>query len=127
MKKSLSALGELEMEILQYVWDLKQATVNDVREQILQQRDIAYTTVMTVMKNLHSKGYLTYYKEGTQFVYQPAKSPDSVKSNLLMGLMNTVFKGSPKSLVKSLIQTESLSEAELNEIKALINQMEEKS
>ena len=60
MKKSLTPLGESEMEILHHVWDLGEATVSEVKERINEERKVAYTTVMTIMKNLYEKGYLQY-------------------------------------------------------------------
>ena len=46
------------MEILHHAWELGEATVTDVQERILNERKVAYTTVMTIMKNLNDKGYL---------------------------------------------------------------------
>ena len=55
-KKALTPLGETEMEVLQHVWQLRQATVAQVHERILISRKVAYTTIMTVMKKLSDKG-----------------------------------------------------------------------
>jgi predicted transcriptional regulator len=60
MKRTrLHDLGETEMEVLQHVWELSRASVGDVHERILVSRKVAYNTVMTVMKNLAEKGYLS--------------------------------------------------------------------
>ena len=123
-KKSLTHLGETEMEVLHHVWDLGEATVADVRERILEDRDVAYTTVMTVLKKLAEKGYLTYHKEGRSYVYQPAQSPDEVQHSLLRRLMDKVFKGSPSALVQTLVRREDLSDEERKEIKQLIDALE---
>jgi predicted transcriptional regulator len=123
-RKSLTHLGETEMEVLHHVWDLGEATVADVRERILEDRDVAYTTVMTVLKKLAEKGYLTYHKEGRSYVYTPAQSPDEVQHSLLRRLMEKVFKGSPSALVQTLVQREDLSDEEREEIKQLIDALE---
>src|SRR5699024_2827133 len=104
MKKSLTPLGETEMEVLHHVWKLDEATVKDVRKRILENREVAYTTIMTVMKNLANKGYLKYRKEGNSYVYSPAREPDSVRSSLIGNLVKKVFKGSPKELVHTLVK-----------------------
>lgn len=124
-RKSLTHLGETEMEVLHHVWNLGTATVADVRERILDERDIAYTTVMTVMKKLADKGYLEYEKEGRTYVYSPARQPDEVQHSLLRRLMDRVFKGSPMALMQTLVQHEDLSEEERAEIRHLIDQMED--
>lgn len=125
MKKSLTPLGETEMEVLNHVWELGEATVKDVRKRILKDRDVAYTTIMTVMKNLSEKGYLKYRKEGVTYVYSPARKPESVRSNLIKNLITKVFKGSPKELVQTLVNSEDLSEKDLIEIRSMIDQMED--
>jgi predicted transcriptional regulator len=124
MKKSLTPLGETEMEILHHVWKLKNATVAEVQEQIMKKRKVAYTTVMTIMKNLADKGYLTYEKQGVTYVYSPAKDEQEVKHSLLHGLLNKVFKGSHAELVQTLVKYEKLTDAEREELKKLIENME---
>lgn len=124
-KKSLTPLGETEMEVLKLVWELGEATVNDVRDRILEERDVAYTTIMTVMKNLADKGYLTYEKDGRTYVYRPARSADEVRHSLLRELMGKVFEGSASALVQTLVQHEELSEQERERIQALIDRMDE--
>jgi len=125
MKKSLTPLGETEMEVLHHVWQLDEATVKDVRGRILENRDVAYTTIMTVMKNLADKGYLKYRKDGVTYVYSPAQKPESVRFNLVKDLVQKVFKGSPRELVQTLVYNEDLSDDERREIKNLIDDMEE--
>ena len=124
MRKSLTPLGETEMEVLQHVWELKEASVSQVHERILENRQIAYTTVMTIMKNLAEKEYLKYRKEGVSYIYSPAKSQDSVQNNLIKTLIRKVFQGSPSALVQNLLQDEELTEQERREIKEMIEKME---
>ena len=112
MRKSLTPLGESEMEILHHVWELGEATVAQVRERILKERKVAYTTVMTIMKNLNDKGYLKYYKDGNTYVYSARIEPEKVQSNLVSGLIDKVFKGSASALVQTLVKGENISEKE---------------
>lgn len=123
-KKSLTPFGETEMEVLQHVWDLGRASVADVRERILENREIAYTTVMTVMKNLSEKGYLDYDKEGNSYVYFPRESAEDVQHSVLRSLVKKVFRNSPAALVQTLVQSEDLSQEERRQILAMIKQME---
>ena len=127
MKKSLTPLGETEMEILHHVWDLGEATVAEVRDRILENRKVAYTTVMTIMKNLNDKGYLKYRKDGATYVYSAARKPEDVQFNLINGLINKVFKGSTAALVQTLVKGENLSEEELKQIRRMIDDMEDES
>ncbi|HMB94272.1 MAG TPA: BlaI/MecI/CopY family transcriptional regulator [Rhodothermales bacterium] len=124
-RKSLTPLGETEMEILHHVWDLRQATVADVRARILETREVAYTTVMTVMKNLADKGYLQFEKDGVTYVYSAARPPEEVRHSLVDDLVRKVFDGSPLALVQTLVRAENLTEAERQDLKRLIDEMED--
>jgi len=125
MRKSLTPLGETEMEVLHHVWNAGEASVADIREQILKDRKVAYTTIMTVMKNLADKGYLKYRKEGISYIYSAAIDPSNVQYNLVDRLVKKVFHGSPKDLVQALVKNEKLSDADREEIKKLIQSMED--
>lgn len=125
MRKSLTPLGESEMEILHHVWELGEATVAQVRERILKERQVAYTTVMTIMKNLNDKGFLKYYKDGNTYVYSARIEPEKVQSNLVSGLIDKVFKGSASALVQTLVKGESISEKELKDLREMIDNMED--
>lgn len=113
------------MEILHHVWELGEATVAQVQERILKKRKVAYTTVMTIMKNLNDKGYLKYRKDGVTYVYSARKKPEDVQSSLVSGLLDKVFKGSGSALVQALVKAENLSDKELKEIRNMIDDMEE--
>jgi predicted transcriptional regulator len=125
MRKPLDPLGETEMEILNIVWDLGEASVADVRERILEYREVAYTTVMTIMKNLADKEYLKYRKDGLSYIYSAAVKPDQVRYSLIDRLVDKVFKGSPTELVQTLVKNENLSEEERREIKKMIDKLED--
>jgi predicted transcriptional regulator len=125
MRKSLTPLGESEMEILHHVWALGEATVAQVRERILKDRKVAYTTVMTIMMNLNDKGFLKYYKDGNTYVYSARIEPEEVQSNLVSGLIDKVFKGSTSALVQTLVKGENISEKELKELRDMIDNMED--
>lgn len=124
-RKSLTPLGETEMEVLHHVWDLGRATVADVQARILRERNVAYTTVMTVLKNLSDKGYLQYEKDGATYVYSAARSPEDVQRSLVDDLVNKVFRGSSLALVQTLVRHEDLTDEERQDIKQLIEAMEE--
>lgn len=123
MRKPLSPLGETEMEILNHVWEIGEASVTDIHEKIKEYREIAYTTVMTIMKNLSDKEYLKYRQDGRSFIYSAAIQPNDVRFSLIDRLVDKVFKGSPKDLVQTLVQSENLSDEERLEIKQLIEKL----
>ncbi len=72
--KSLHGLGELQSEVLQWVWQRGEATVADVVGHLGRRRPMAYTTVLVAMQKLEKKGWLTHRTQGRAYVYQPARS-----------------------------------------------------
>ena len=87
----VKVLGPLETDIMQIVWQDERSTVKKVHRKLSQQRDIAYTTVMTTMSRLSEKGVLYRHREGLAYVYTPAISEDDfvtmVVQQVLDGLM----------------------------------------
>lgn len=124
-KRSFKRLGERELEILNTIWELGTASVADVHGILSESEDIAYTTVMTTMKKLADKGYLTFDQADKKYVYRAQIKPGEVRRGLLMDLISSAFRGSPLSLVRTLVQDESLSDEEREEIRRLIEGLDE--
>jgi predicted transcriptional regulator len=123
MRNPITPLGGTEMEILQEVWALGRATARDVHDRIAEQRDVAYTTVTTVIKNLADKGYLRYERDGATYVYTPARPAEEVRGSLLSTVVEKVFGGSARTLIQTLAGHESLTEAEQTEVRRLLAQL----
>lgn len=122
-RRSLSPLGETEMEVLQHVWDLERATVADVHERVLRDRKVAYTTVMTVLKKLADKGFLSVDDSEQTYVYAAARPAHEVRESLVDDLVEKVFRGSPAALVQALVRREELSDEDRDEIMRLVGEL----
>ena len=105
---------------MKIVWELERATVRDVYEALLKRRRIAYTTVMTMMKILERKGYLKKKQEDRAYLYRPAEPKESVIRGMVRDFVNRVFNGSAEPLLVHLVEDESLSQEELDEIVRMI-------
>ena len=101
---------------MKIVWELERCTVRDVYETLLKRRRIAYTTVMTMMKILETKGYLKKSREERAHVYRPSEPKQSVIRNMVSDFVNRVFNGSAEPLLVHLVAEEGLTEKELAEI-----------
>lgn len=123
--RSFAPLGEAEMEALRHVWTFGEATVSDVHERILDDREVAYTTVMSTLAKLARKGYLDRRKEGRAFVYSPGRDPEEVRGSFLKAMIEKVFSGSPVALAQALARQEEVSEEERAEIAKLIQEIGE--
>jgi predicted transcriptional regulator len=117
-------LGRLETLIMNVVWDLGRATVHDVRDSLKRRRRPAYSTILTMMRNLENKGYLKHDLESRKYVYHAVIERQRVRNSVLGDLVQRLFDGSPSLLVNSLLEQEGLTEEEISEIKKLIRDKE---
>jgi len=122
-RRILHPIGEAELEVLQAVWQMGEATVGQVHERILTRREVAYTTIMTLMKRLTDKGYLSYQNHGNTYHYQAQVTSEAFKASMASEVVEKIFDGSPMALVQTLFKQESFSEEERAEIEALLDQI----
>ena len=108
---------------MKVVWSREQATVRDVYEEMLEERKIAYTTVMTMMNVLERKGHLRKKAEGRSFLYRPTRSQRQVLGSMVREFVGRVFGGATGPLLAHLVEDEKLTGAELD---ALAKRIEEK-
>lgn len=121
---ALGGLGETEADVLQLVWEMGEATVADVHARIEESRPLAYTTVLTVLRNLTAKGMLQSERRDRRDHFTAARSPQTVRGGILRGLVGKLFDGSPTLLVQTLAREEQLSESERDAIRTLLDRMD---
>jgi predicted transcriptional regulator len=103
--RDLTGLGWLEAEILRVVWDKHQVTVRDVYEELRLRRRIAYTTVMSVLRNLAAKGLLEQDKSSAAYIYTPSVSDEEVARGILDVLVDKIMGGRIEPLILYLQQS----------------------
>ena len=116
MRPKKATLTDQELEIMKIVWTLNEATVRDVYEKLLEHRKIAYTTVMTLMKILETKGHLKKSSVERAHVYRPSVPKQQVIGGMVRDFVNRVFNGSAEPLLVHLVEDEGLTDKELAEI-----------
>jgi len=92
----------LELECLKALWTLGEGNVKDVREALTSSRNLAYTTVMTLLDRLARKGGVTRRKVGRSFVYAPALSQGVLRRLAVQDLVDRYFDGSREALAEYL-------------------------
>ena len=112
-------LTRCELEVMDVVWRKGHATVQDVVDAL--ERSLAYTTVMTTLKILEEKRRVVKrVKHGRAYVYEPIASREEVGQSMAGELTRRLFRGSAKSLVLNLLDRESLSRSDIEELKQAI-------
>lgn len=116
-------LTKCEMEVMDVVWRPGRVTVQDVVDGL--ERPLAYTTVMTTLKILKSKrNVVRSEKQGRAYVYEPIVSREDVSRSMTLELKERLFGGSAKSLLLNLLQNETLSQQDVDELKQAIEDVE---
>jgi BlaI family penicillinase repressor len=122
MRPKHTTLTPQELEIMKLVWERDNATVRDVYEALLERRKIAYTTVMTMMKILETKGYLKKRRHDRAFVYQPVHAKSHVIGGMIREFIDRVFNGSAEPLLVHLVKSERIREKDLQKIVRMIEE-----
>lgn len=125
MKTGTRTLTEQELEIMKVIWERPSVTVRDVYEALRERKTVAYTTVMTMMNILETKGHLVKRPEGRAYVYEPSQAQTQVISGMVQDFVDRVFDGSAQPLVLSLLREKKLSREDLDEISRLIEETPE--
>lgn len=115
---------ESELEILQTLWQHGPCTVRFVNEELNKQREIGYTTTLKLMQIMLEKGLVSRNTESRTHIYQAVVSESHTQKQLLTKFMDKAFRGSAASLVMQALGNHKASKRELEEIKALIEQIE---
>lgn len=115
-------LTETELELMTILWKLGEGSVNDVLEHLPKERNLAYTTVSTILRILEQKGVLKTRKEGRGHIYIPKIKKADYEAKTLKHVVDRVFDGTPVALVRQLLDTVKLNETELKELRKLIDE-----
>lgn len=119
-------LTDVELELMTILWRIGEGTVNDVLDNLPADRQLAYTSVATVLRILQDKRFLKVRKEGRAHVFIPAVPKEKYETASVRHLVQGVFDGAPTELVRCLVGNERLSRSELSALRAMIDEAERK-
>ena len=114
-------LTETELELMTILWKINEGSVSDVMENLSKERDLAYTSVSTILRILEQKGILKTRKEGRGHIYTPQIKKSDYEAKTVKHVVDRVFDGIPMSLVRQLLDTQQLDKNDLKELKKLID------
>jgi BlaI family penicillinase repressor len=119
-QRAYEDLGELQQAVLEVVWTVGEATVNQVNGK-LSRRKLAYTTILSVMQKLDKAGWLTHREEGRAYVYRPTMTRAEAKRSSLRQFINRVCEGDPLAMFQHLLAAEELTVGDLTELRKMID------
>jgi BlaI family transcriptional regulator, penicillinase repressor len=116
--------GDRELDVMGVLWDLGSGTVSEVREKL--PAELAYTTVLTILRNLEAKELVRHTAEGKAHRYYPRVARKVARRSALTRMVDKLFHGSPEQLVAQLVEDEALSHGDLRRLRALLSTQEKK-
>jgi len=112
-------LGDRELDIMGVLWDLGSGTVAEVRRKL--PADLAYTTVLTILRNLEAKELVSHTAEGKAHRYVPRVARTTARRSALTRMLDKLFHGSPEQLVAQLVEDEQFSAADLKRLREMLS------
>jgi len=108
-----------ELDVMAVLWRNGSGTVAEVRDAL--DDSFAYTTVLTVLRTLEEKGFITHIAEGKAHRYLPAVTPDLAGQSALSRVLDKIFDGSPELLLTQLVSDRNLDTADLKRLRKLLD------
>jgi predicted transcriptional regulator len=118
-------LGDRELEVMTWLWANGSGTVAEVKDGL--DDPLAYTTVLTILRNLEAKGFLRRQDEGRAHRYFPRVQQKAARRRALRRLIDTLFLGSPEALLAHLVDEHDLTPAELRRVAKRLTDQSKKS
>ena len=113
-------LTSREMDVMNVLWRLGSGTVSEVLEGLAD--DLAYTTVLTILRTLEKKGHLRHRAEGRAHRYLPLVGREEAQESAVRRMVGKLFAGSPELLMAQLLSERGLTEEQLRRLRALVDE-----
>ncbi len=114
---------ESELEILKVLWENGKATVRQVHESLMAQKEVGYTTTLKLMQIMHEKGLVKRNDSQRTHVYRAAVDKEMTQNHLLNKMISGLFGGSSTQLVIRALGEHKVTQNELEQIQSLINDL----
>jgi predicted transcriptional regulator len=114
------AFTERELEVMDVLWERGASTVAEVQE--LLPDELAYTTVLTMLRTLEEKGYVTHAEEGRAYRYSPVVERSEAGASAVRRLMRKLFRGSPELLLTHLVSQRGLTKEQLEAMREMLDE-----
>ena|SRR5687767_4652792 len=112
-------LADREAEVMEVLWDLGPSTVAEVKERVTD--DLAYTTVLTILRTLENKGFVTHDSDGKAHRYSALVERNAAQRSALRAIAEKFFKGSTAGLLTHLVADEQLKPADVKRLRELLS------
>lgn len=119
MKRDMQ-LSDVQIAVMRALWRTGEAPTAKVVEQVGGQRNLAYTTVATMLSRLEKRGLVASRQQGREKIYRPLISEDEVQTAMVSGLVSRLFRGDPAALVSHLVRRDEIGEDDLERVRTML-------
>ena len=109
------SFADRELDLMAVLWELGSGTVSEVRDRL--PADLAYTTVLTILRNLEAKGFVRHEEEGKAHRYFPLVARQAAEQSAVARLVDRLFHGSPELLLTRLVDDPALTPEQLQRMR----------
>lgn len=124
--RDLLPLSDAQREIMELVWERGELAVSEVWEILAKRREVARNTVQTTLVRMEEKGWLKHRVVGKTFFYSATLPQKAVRKRAVVDLLQSLFLGSADEMAVTLLESASLSKAEADRIRALLDEAEKR-
>ena len=117
-------LTDREADVMRVLWERGPSVVNEVKEHLAD--ELAYTTVLTILRTLEQKGYVKHEEEGRVHRYFAAVKELAARKSALQHLKGKLFKGSSELLFTHLVSDQKLTQEQIQRMRDMLAKMKEK-
>jgi BlaI family penicillinase repressor len=119
----LHRFGDLQLAILRVLWTRGEATAAEVQQDLAGDRDLALSTISTMLKRLGEQGIVTHRAEGRQFVYRAKVGEQQVRASMVRDLVSRLFRGDSAALVSHLVDAGEVDSRELEDLREQVRRV----
>lgn len=121
---AIHRLGDLQLAIMEVLWDKKEAPALEVHRALRSERGLAPTTIATMLSKMETRGLVDHRTEGRRFVYRPCVTANDVRRSMVGELTERLFDGDPRAFVSHLISEYEIAPDDLAALRAALDEEE---
>lgn len=114
-------ISESEWEVMKVIWDKKEATSNEIIEELKDKKDWKAATIKSLISRLLNKKAISFNRNGKEYIYYPLIEEEKAVIEESMSFINRVFNGSVSDLLLNFVKSEKLTEEDIDELKEILN------
>ena len=116
------SLSDLQIDVMRVLWRSGESSASDAARALRGRRDLALTTVSTLLTRLEKRGLIAQRREGRQVIYRPLVEESQVRRSMVSGLLGSLFGGDANALVAHLVREDAISADDLAAIRRLLDE-----